>query len=85
MIKINREEHEVYLCLFGKRYVWKNGVYMGTYNAGKKAKKIKCHICGKKFEVGNRPDGLPNGCGYELADGSIINVCTDCIMRYEHK
>lgn len=39
-----------------------------------------CEICGKRFEFGNRPDGLPNGCGFQTADGIVHDVCTDCIM-----
>ncbi len=47
----------------------------------KKMKKFKCYDCGKYIYPGNRPDGLPNGVGFRLVDGSIINVCTDCIMK----
>jgi len=43
--------------------------------------RIKCKKCGKEFEVGNRPDGLPNGVGFEMEDGSIINICTECIIK----
>ena len=41
---------------------------------------IRCNECDKPFTIGNRPDGLPNGCGFELQDGRIINVCTECII-----
>lgn len=41
--------------------------------------KIKCDKCGKKFQPGNRPGGLPNGVGFQLENGTIINVCSDCI------
>lgn len=41
---------------------------------------MKCESCGREFEPGNRPDGLPNGVGFQLTDGAIINVCTECIM-----
>lgn len=43
---------------------------------------MKCEICGKEFEPGNRPDGLPNGVGFELVDGTIYNVCADCIIKH---
>lgn len=39
-----------------------------------------CEICGRRFEFGNRPDGLPNGCGFQTADGVVHDVCTECIM-----
>lgn len=40
---------------------------------------MKCAKCGKSFEAGTRPDGLPNGVGFELQDGRIIKICADCI------
>lgn len=39
-----------------------------------------CDKCGKFFEAGNRPDGLPNGIGMECEDGRILILCSDCIM-----
>ena len=42
---------------------------------------MKCNECGKRIRIGNRPDGLPNGVGFELADGRIINVCADCLIE----
>lgn len=47
----------------------------------KKMKKFKCSDCGKYIYPGQREDGLPAGVGFRLADGSIINVCSDCIMK----
>lgn len=41
--------------------------------------KIKCDKCGKKFQPGVRPDGLPTGMGFQLENGTSINVCTECI------
>ena len=41
---------------------------------------MNCNRCKKDFERGNRPDGLPNGVGYELEDGTFIHMCTDCII-----
>lgn len=49
----------------------------------KQMKKFKCYDCGKYIYPGNRPDGLPNGVGFRLVDGSIINICSDCIMKKE--
>lgn len=42
---------------------------------------MKCDNCGKEFEVGNRPDGLPNGIGLQMADESILTLCADCVMK----
>lgn len=42
---------------------------------------MKCDMCGKEFEPGNRPDGTPNGVGFELSDGSRITACSDCIIE----
>ena len=43
---------------------------------------MKCDHCGKEFEAGNRPDGLPNGVWFVLEDGSMVTVCTECIMAF---
>ena len=48
---------------------------------GMRGNSIKCADCGKWFKAGKRPDGLPNGVGYRLADGSVYNVCTECIIK----
>lgn len=47
----------------------------------RKEKVMKCNECGKKFKVGNRADGLPNGIGFVLEDGSIYTVCSDCVIK----
>lgn len=39
-----------------------------------------CIKCGREFQEGNRPDGLPNGVGFQMEDGSIISCCTECII-----
>ena len=39
-----------------------------------------CHGCGKEIIPGNRPDGTPNGVGFVMANGSVINFCADCII-----
>ena len=43
---------------------------------------MKCDICGKKIYMKEkRLDGLPVAVGFELEDGRIINVCTECVME----
>lgn len=43
---------------------------------------MKCVICGKEFQPGNRPDGVPNGMGLVAHDKkTVINVCSDCVMK----
>ena len=37
-----------------------------------------CKNCGKVFAFGNRPDGIPNGVGFQLQNGKMINLCADC-------
>lgn len=41
---------------------------------------ITCDVCGAKFKPGNK-NGLPNGVGFGLADGTVINICSDCIIK----
>ena len=41
---------------------------------------MKCCSCGNEFQEGKRPDGLPNGVGFEFEDGSMLNCCTECII-----
>ena len=41
---------------------------------------IKCDKCGKYFEFGNKPCGIPNGIGFQLEDGTVYNMCAECIM-----
>lgn len=43
-------------------------------------KRIRCCDCGRYFEPGNREDGIPNGIGFVLEDGTVMNVCSDCIL-----
>lgn len=40
---------------------------------------IKCDKCKSNFLIGNRADGTPNGVGFQLQDGRIINLCANCI------
>ena len=42
---------------------------------------ILCNQCGKFFPVGMNEDGFPNGVGFEMQDGSIYNVCSECIIQ----
>lgn len=35
----------------------------------------------KKFVVGNRPDGTPNGLGLVMQNGKRVNVCAECIEK----
>ncbi len=43
--------------------------------------KLLCYKCGKRFEPGNRPDGIPNGVGFVSEDGTEVIVCAECIMK----
>lgn len=43
---------------------------------------MKCDYCGKEFEVGNRPDGMPNGFSFVKQDGSTLTVCTNCVIDF---
>lgn len=46
---------------------------------------MKCNECGKEIEIGNREDGLPNGVGFMLEDGTTVNYCTDCLILLGEK
>ncbi len=39
-----------------------------------------CMVCGKTFLPGNDEHGIPNGIGFMLEDGSLLNMCSECIM-----
>ena len=41
--------------------------------------------CDKTFTPGNRPDGIPNGVGFQLQDGTIVHYCADCIIEEGRK
>ena len=41
---------------------------------------VTCMVCGKKFLPGNDEHGIPNGVGFMLEDGSVLNMCSECIM-----
>ena len=40
---------------------------------------IVCDECGRKFKPGFDKYGLPNGAGFELKDGTRIDVCGVCL------
>ena len=42
--------------------------------------KIICNKCGKKIKNGNS-NGLPNGLGFQLQTGEVINLCQKCIIE----
>lgn len=41
---------------------------------------IICNECGKVFHPGDT-NGLPNGVGFMLSDGTVWNVCAECLMK----
>ena len=43
--------------------------------------KIKCEVCGKEFDPGNRVDGMPNGITFVATDGKPLTMCADCIIE----
>lgn len=42
---------------------------------------MKCDKCGKEFEGGNRPDGIPNGVVIIREDGTQVTMCSECIIE----
>ena len=42
---------------------------------------ITCMVCGKTFLPGNDKQGIPNGVGFMLEDGTVLNMCSECIMN----
>ncbi|MCQ2308040.1 MAG: hypothetical protein MJ000_10855 [Bacteroidales bacterium] len=46
---------------------------------------IKCDECGNYFTPGNDARGLANGAGFKLTDGTIWNVCRECIEKTGEK
>lgn len=42
---------------------------------------MKCDKCGKGFEYGNRPDGIPNGVVIIREDGTQAKKCLKCLMK----
>ena len=42
---------------------------------------IKCDKCGAVFISGQRADGLPNGIGFALQDGTVVNMCANCMIQ----
>lgn len=46
---------------------------------------IKCDECGNYFTPGTDARGLANGAGFKLTDGTIWNVCRECIEKTRGK
>lgn len=44
-------------------------------------KSIKCDKCGAVFISGQRADGLPNGVAFKLQDGTMVNMCANCMIK----
>jgi len=42
---------------------------------------MKCDNCKKGFVAGNRADGIPNGVGFQMTDGTLITLCAECIIE----
>ena len=42
---------------------------------------IGCSNCGKRIVPGNT-NGLPNGVGFVQDDGTIINLCQQCLIDF---
>ena len=42
---------------------------------------MRCINCGKMIRPGNT-NGLPNGLGFQLANGNLYNVCSECISYH---
>ena len=42
-----------------------------------------CEKCGKTFDFGNHPDGIPNGITLEFASGDSLTLCSECIMHID--
>lgn len=40
---------------------------------------IICDKCNRTIEHGNKENGIPNGVGFQLESGKMINLCSDCI------
>lgn len=40
---------------------------------------MTCDNCGKHFDVGDRPGGIPNGVSM-VTDTGKFTLCADCIM-----
>lgn len=74
------------LAYFGILYIMEGIERMSFERKFKREHKIvTCDECGKEFSPRNRPDGLPNGVGFLLEDGKILNICADCIIEMGKK
>ena len=43
---------------------------------------ITCDECGKGFKPGCDKHGLPNGVAFKLTDGSRVDICSKCVIKY---
>lgn len=41
---------------------------------------IKCDHCGEMFMPGHDENGIPNGVGFKMLNGKLINLCSSCLM-----
>lgn len=41
---------------------------------------LMCSKCGKRFKAGNT-NGMANGFGFMMDDGTLINVCQKCMIE----
>lgn len=76
-------QHETDMCTMWGACTKKEGY---CFKADQKEEDIvaldlmtKCDMCGKEIIPGNNENGLPNGVGFELEDGTMLNVCSECI------
>lgn len=45
--------------------------------------RVMCSICGKTFVNGNtNTNGIPNGVGFYCKDGTLFNMCAQCIIDF---
>lgn len=42
---------------------------------------MKCDNCKKVFVAGNRADGIPNGVGFQMKDGTVLALCSECLIE----
>ena len=88
IIKHTKGNHAIKLLENNRTYVkGKFSEYM-YFPCSKKQKEgetmtnkiIKCCKCGNHFKIGNT-NGLPNGIGFQLDNGKLVNVCQKCITE----
>lgn len=40
----------------------------------------KCNVCKERRMIGNT-NGMPNMIGFQMKDGSVINLCNTCLIK----